>query len=94
KTITYYLNKDTSVNDFVYNYVGKNKVSSLMKKGEKIGYFTISYKNKILQTVDVFYDQKLSFSLLNFIKDNFIIIIIGLFIIYNLLKKPFKKYLK
>lgn len=91
-----YLKNDFDKNDLIYDYSGVKEVSYFTKKGTKLGDVKIKYNNEILKEFEIYYNEKLSFSIWKFawIKKFYIIfILILLYIIrvINLKKKRMRR---
>lgn len=86
-----YLKNDFDKNDLIYDYSGVKEVSYFTKKGTKLGNVKIKYNNEILKEFEIYYNEKLNFSIWKFIwvkKFYIIFILILLYIIRTIsLKK-------
>lgn len=91
-----YLKNDFDKNDLIYDYSGVKEVSYFTKKGTKLGNVKIKYNNEILKEFEIYYNEKLNFSIWKFIwvkKFYIIFILILLYIIrvINLKKKRMRR---
>ena len=96
ETVSKYLEKNISKDDFEYRYNGLEKLDYFTKKGQ-IGTVDILLNGEIIDTLPVIYSGGLTFSIISFIIDNFLIVlalIIILVIIIKLKNKSRKKKLK
>jgi len=75
KDVIFYLPNNYDKNKVRYDYDGIKEISYLNKKGEKLGTVKIYYGNKLLNTQNVYLNEKIDFNLFCFIKDNILIII-------------------
>ena len=91
KTVSKYLNKDITKDNFQLKYNGLEKLDYFTKKGQ-IGTVDILLNNEIIDTIPVIYSGGLTFSIISFIFDN-ILIVLSLIIILILII-IFKKKLK
>ena len=83
---TSYLKNDFKKEDLIYDYDGVKEVSYFTKKGTKLGTVKIKYNDEILKEFVLEYNEKLHFSIWNFIWLNKAYFIILLVILYLLLK--------
>ncbi len=83
---TSYLKNDFKKEDLIYDYDGVKEVSYFTKKGTKLGTVKIKYNDEILKEFVLEYNEKLHFSIWNFIWLNKVYFIILLVILYLLLK--------
>lgn len=96
ETVSKYLEKNISKDDFEYRYNGLEKLDYFTKKGQ-IGTVDILLNGEIIDTLPVIYSGGLTFSIISFIIDNILIVlalIIILVIIIKLKNKSRKKKLK
>lgn len=90
KDITKYLPNNYDKKDIKYEYNGENEVTPFTKN--KLGTLKIYYKDELLEEQTIYLKNKLHFSIVNFIKDNILIIIIFIVIIlFILIKKRARK---
>lgn len=68
------------------NYNGTATLTPNLKKGEKVGTIDVIYNNEIIDIIDINIDEKIPFSLTEFVKSNihYIIVISGLLLIITL----------
>ncbi len=94
ETVSKYLQTTINKDDFKFEYKGLNELDYFTKKGE-IGTIDILLNDEIVDTLSVIYSGGLTFSIINFIIDNILIVlalIIILILIIRLKKKlKFKK---
>ena len=94
ETVSKYLQTTINKDDFKFEYKGLNELDYFTKKGE-IGTIDILLNDEIVDTLPVIYSGGLTFSIINFIIDNILIVlalIIILILIIRLKKKlKFKK---
>ena len=93
KDITMYLENNYDKNDIKYVYDGKEEVSSFNQKGENLGTLKIYYQDNLIDTQTIKLDETLKFNFLNFIKEEFLIIVgvIALIISIIFIKKQAHK---
>ena len=94
-TIMMYLENNYDKNDIKFIYNGKEEISSFTKKGETLGTLYIYYQDELIETQTITLNENLKFSLLGFIKENFLLILlfsIILIIILIIFIKNQKKY--
>ena len=94
-TIMMYLENNYDKNDIKFIYNGKEEISSFTKKGETLGTLNIYYQDELIETQTITLNENLKFSLLGFIKENFLLILlfsIILIIILIIFIKKRKKY--
>ena len=90
-----YLENNYDKNDIKFIYNGKEEISSFTKKGETLGTLDIYYQDELIETQTITLNENLKFSLLGFIKENFLLILlfsIILIIILIIFIKKRKKY--
>ena len=92
KDISKYLDK-VNKEDLRIIYNGEEIITPFTKVGEKIGKVDVYYKNEKLDTIDIVLDHKISFSLVKWLKANYLIVvgvvllILLLILIINRVKK-------
>lgn len=74
-------------NKVVYEYNGLNEVTYFTEKGTKLGDVTIKYENEIIDTIELFYDQELTFSFMDALLNHIVEIILCLFIIIAIFRR-------
>ena len=74
ETISKYLNKNITKDDFLFDYNGLNEINYFTDKGQ-IGTLNIKLDNEIITTIPIIYDGSLSFSLIELIINNLLVII-------------------
>lgn len=75
KSITKYLENDYDKNDIKYVYDGREEITAFTKKGEKLGTLQIYYQDNLIAKENIVLNQTLKFTLLEFAKENIIIIL-------------------
>ena len=75
KNITKYLENDYDKNDIKYVYDGREEITAFTKKGEKLGTLEIYYQDDLIAKENIVLNQTLKFSLLEFAKENIVIIL-------------------
>ena len=75
KSITKYLENDYDKNDIKYVYDGREEITAFTKKGEKLGTLEIYYQDNLIAKENIVLNQTLKFTLLEFAKENIIIIL-------------------
>lgn len=85
--ITLYLPKDYNKKEIKLVYNGQDEVTALDKKGYRLGTLKIYYQDKLLDTQKITLKENLDFSVTEFIKENFLIVIIPLLIIFIIIMK-------
>lgn len=68
--IKYYLDNNFNKKDVKLKYSGVNIVATSMEKGTKLGQIEVIYNNEVLNTFDVYLPERVSFSILVFLKEN------------------------
>ena len=97
KNITLYLKNDYNKNSVKYVYNGKGEITPFDKKGEKLGTLNIYYQDKLLDTQDIILNKTLKFNILNFLKEEFIkimiviVVLIVIIIFIIMIKKKLTK---
>lgn len=86
-----YLKNDFDKNDLIYDYSGVKEVSYFTKKGTKLGNVKIKYNNEILKEFEIYYNEKLNFSIWKFIWVKKFYIIFILVLLYIIRVINFKK---
>ncbi|MDD4547997.1 MAG: hypothetical protein PHI05_04575 [Bacilli bacterium] len=91
KSVTYSAKNDIKLysdntfnkNNIQLSYNGKTKLTPNLKKGEKVGTVDVIYNNEIIDIIDITIDERIPFSLIEFLKSNihYIIVISGLLLI-------------
>ena len=84
KDVIKYLPNNYNEKDIKYKYKGVEVVTPFTK--EKLGIVKIYYKNKLIDTQNIYLKGKLHISIINIFKEN-ILIIIGVILIIPLLKR-------
>lgn len=80
KSITMYLENDYDKQDIELVYDGKQEITTFHKKGDTLGTLKIYYRDKLIDTQIITLNESLKFNLLNFIKEE-ILIIVGIIIL-------------
>lgn len=96
KTVSKYLNKDITKDNFEFKYNGLEKLDYFTKEGQ-IGTVDVLLNNEIVDTLPVIYSGGLTFSIISFIVNNILIIIfisIGLILLIILIFKKLLIYMK
>ena len=88
KDIKKYLNND--INDIKYEYNGIDLITKKIKLNDKLGTINIKYNDEILDTYDVYLNEKIEYKMEWYFK--LLIIIVPLLILFIIRKK--KKYIK
>lgn len=76
--IPYYLDNTFNKEEVKLNYTGTDIVTTEMKKGDKLGYIEVIYNNQVLNSFDVYLQEKIDFSILVFLKENIEYVISGI----------------
>jgi D-alanyl-D-alanine carboxypeptidase (penicillin-binding protein 5/6) len=71
----------------VYEYNGLDEVTYFTKKGTKLGDVTIKYEDEVIDTIELTYNEDLTFSLLDTMFNHIVEIIIGLCIIIGIFRR-------
>lgn len=74
-------------NKVVYEYNGLEEITYFTKKGTKLGEVKIKYDNEVLDTIELFHDQELTFSFLDAMYNHIVEIILVISIIIVLIRK-------
>lgn len=82
KEFSSYLKNGFDKKDITYEYDGVNEISYFTKKGTKLGNVKIKYNNEVMKEFDLYFNEKLSFSIWKFIWAKKFYIIIPVLIIY------------
>lgn len=93
-TIKKYLKNDFDIEKLEINYIGKEIINYNTKIGEKLGTVYINYNGEELDSFDLFLTMQLHFSLFEFIKEHFIIIlsvVLIIILVFVKIKKRKKK---
>ncbi len=77
KNYSYYMDNNYDKSKVSLKYDGTRTVTFNNKKGDKLGKVSVFYDGKLLETIDVFLDRDMSFSLLSFINYNILYFILG-----------------
>ena len=77
KNYSYYMDNNYDKSKVSLKYDGTRTVTFNNKKGDKLGKVSVFYDEKLLETIDVFLDRDMSFSLLSFINYNIFYFILG-----------------
>ncbi len=91
KEYLYYLKNDFKKSDLKYKYDGVNEISYFTRVGTNLGKLSIEYNGEIIETIDVIYNQSLTFSLFQFLWINKIYILITIIILYVFNIKKIRK---
>lgn len=85
KDVYKYLENDFDVDKLKYEYKGIEEITSKMKKDEKLGVLKVKYKDEVLYKKTIYLEKKYSFSVIKFIKVNYIyFVIVGIIVIISL----------
>lgn len=85
KDVYKYLENDFDVDNLKYEYNGIEEITSKMKKNKKLGVLKIKYKDEVLYKKNIYLEKKYNFSVIKFIKVNYIyFIIVGIIVIISL----------
>lgn len=82
ETIQKYLPISFQKSDVYLQYEGVKKVSYRSKKGTKLGTIKVIYQEEVLDTLDIVLDQKLHFSMIQYIKAHLLAIMLILFVVF------------
>ena len=74
-------------NKVVYEYNGLEEVTYFTEKGTKLGDVTIKYEDEVIDTIELFYNQELTFSFLDAMYNHIVEIILVISIIIVLIRK-------
>ena len=94
KDISKYIENPYDKTELKIEYTGENTINYNTEVGTKLGEVKITYKDEIVDILEIKLEQELNFSLLAFIKENIITIIIAvlvLTVVIIVLKKLKKK---
>ena len=94
KDISKYIENPYDKTELKIEYTGEKIINYNTEVGTKLGEVKITYKDEIVDILEIKLEQELNFSLLAFIKENIITIIIAvlvLAVVIIVLKKPKKK---
>lgn len=86
KTVKKYLKKDFDKDLIKTKYEGVNFVTPFTKTNVKLGVFSVYFGEQLLEQMPLVLNQKLTFSLFSFIKDNILFIILAIAIIISIIK--------
>ena len=78
-------------NKITFKYQGKDTLSFFDKKGDIIGSYIIYYEEKEYRRIDLYLDEKISFSPINLILENLFITIVIILLLVLLIKITNKK---
>ena len=81
KNIVKYLENNYNPKDIKLVYDGKEEITSLDKKGTILGTLKIYYQDELLDTQKIILNKKINFSLVSFLQENILSIVLGLIII-------------
>ena len=70
-----------------YEYNGIEEVTYFTKKGTKLGNVTIKYEDEVLDTLEIIYEDKLTFSFINAMYNHIVEIILGICIMVAIFRK-------
>lgn len=93
-SITKFLDNSFDTSKIEYKYNGVNAISYKNVIGEKLGTVDIIYNNQLMDTIDIYLNSKINFSLISFLMQTkliYPIIITILFISLLIIKKTLKK---
>lgn len=90
KKVSVYIEKPYDKNKLKTEYNGPKEISHRTKKGTKIGTIKVYYDNELVDELDAVTSEDLHFSLFKFIKNN-IAIILGVFIVFLIIKPKKRK---
>ncbi len=83
--ISYYLENTFNKEDVKLKYIGKDIVTTDMEDGTKLGKIEVIYNDEVLDTIDIYLEEEIEFSLLVFLKENIQYVISGIFLFLILL---------
>ncbi len=86
-----FLENDYDQNLLSYDYDGIDEVTSLTKKGSRLGTVKIYYNNELLKEVDVYLDKNIKYKTKMFIPLIFILLVVIALLVYKNRKKFIKK---
>lgn len=78
ESIQKYLPNSFSINEITYEWNGPSKISYKNHLGDKLGTIDIIYNEKILESIDVYLNNKISFNLISYLIQTKIIYPIGI----------------
>lgn len=85
KEIKSYIEKPYNIDNLRLEYTGMKEIPYNTKKGTNIGKFNIYYNEELMDTINIKLDEELNFSLIVFITDNILTIIISIVVIIIIL---------
>jgi len=98
KKVNVYANKDVfkflpnniDKKDITFEYEGIEQISYKTKKGEKLGTYSVKYKDEIIYSEEVFLENILFFNIFNYFKVNpaiFVIVCFNVFLVLLIIRK-------
>ena len=94
KNIIKYIENNYNKNDIKYVYDGQKEITAFTKKGENLGTLKIYYQNELIAKENIVLNENIKFSILEFAKENIVIvfsIIIVFVIIFGFIFKKKSK---
>lgn len=86
-----YLKNDYDFESIKYEYEGVERISYFTRKGKKLGKVKIIYNEEVLDEFELVYSQRLSFSIISFLIQSKIWILILIFMILSVKRKFYHK---
>ena len=80
---SYYLNNDYDESLLSFKYTGEYVVSYNNKKGDFLGVLSVYYDDDLVDTLDIYLDRDMSFSLISFISYNIIYFVILIILVIS-----------
>lgn len=80
--VKYYHDNTFNDENITIKYSGINELKTNIKKGTKLGKIEIFYEDELVDKIDVYLNEQLQFSILKFVKINYLYIVIGIIFIF------------
>ncbi len=85
------LPKEVELEDIKLEYSGTNLLTTNVEIGTKLGILNIEYDDEVIDSIDIILNEKINFNLFRYIKENWIICLIAVLLLFFIYLK-YQKY--
>ena len=84
--ISYYYDNSFDSNKILLKYNGLDLITTNMKEGTRVGEIEVFYDNELVDVINIYLEEKIDFSIIQFLKDNifYFVAFILIIILFNI----------
>lgn len=84
--ISYYYDNSFDSNKILLKYNGLDLITTNMKEGTRVGEIEVFYDNELVDVINIYLEEKINFSIIQFLKDNifYFVAFILIIILFNI----------